>query len=115
MTAKSAYTLLTVIVAVNLSACTGSIGSLPGQGTHSSDPLHSGSSSSTDSTGNSATSACTSQLSLGPAPLRRLSRTEYTNTVRDLFKSPTPAPDGVTDPPALGFQKNAAGLTVTPP
>ena len=34
--------------------------------------------------------------------------------MRDLFKNPTLAPDVITDPLALGFENNAAVLTVTP-
>lgn len=64
--------------------------------------------------GGPVASACTSTLSLGSTPLRRLSRSEYTNTVRDLFGPTTAAPDLIADPRALGFENNAAVLVVTP-
>jgi hypothetical protein len=51
---------------------------------------------------------------MGSTPLRRLSRTEYVNTARDLLKDPTLAPDVIADPLTLGFENNAAVLTVTP-
>ena len=57
---------------------------------------------------------CTGVLSPGPAPLRRLTRTEYNNTARDLLGDDTRPGD--TFPPeeeTLGFDNNASGRGVT--
>jgi hypothetical protein len=51
---------------------------------------------------------------LGSTPLRRLSVTEYTNTVRDLFGPGAPAPDLLADPRTTGFDNDADLLTVSP-
>lgn len=59
--------------------------------------------------------ACTSAIEPGPSITRRLTRTEYDNTVRDLFGIDPRL--GATFPPdqtVLGFDNNVAGLTVTP-
>lgn len=56
---------------------------------------------------------CTTKLSPGPAPLRRLTKTEYDNTVRDLLGD-TSHP-GQAFPPeeqTLGFDNNASGRGV---
>ena len=92
-------------------------GSVPGTGSVSGAAGGSGSGSvsgGTSGSGGAPASACTSTPTLGPTPLRRLSRTEYTNTVRDLLRDPTLAPDLTVDPLALGFDNNADVLTVTP-
>lgn len=50
----------------------------------------------------------------GPAPLRRLTRTEYDNTVRDLLGDATkPALAFPKDETALGFDNNAQALSVS--
>lgn len=57
---------------------------------------------------------CSAALSPGPAPLRRLTRTEYNNTVRDLLGDDTRPGD--TFPPeeqTLGFDNNASGRGVS--
>ena len=100
---------------VSAAACTGEIGAHPSStagaganagagavGTGGSDP------------GGPTASACASAPSSGSTPLRRLSRSEYANTVRDLFGAQTPAPDLIADPRALGFDNNAQVLVVTP-
>lgn len=53
-------------------------------------------------------------LTVGPAPLRRMSRLEYNNTVRDLFKgSLTPADDWPADGIDSGFDNDANGQGAT--
>ena len=60
-------------------------------------------------------SCTTGAANLGPRQLRRLTRLEYDNTVRDLFQIPSPwgaafPPDDVVE----GFDGNAAALRVGP-
>src|SRR5687768_15552701 len=51
----------------------------------------------------------------GPSPIRRLTRTEYNNTVRDLLAdSSMPASDFPAEEKGLGFDNNADVLTVAP-
>ncbi len=55
------------------------------------------------------------QLDPGPAPIRRLNRFEYNNTVRDLLGDTTrPATDFPVENIVLGFDNNAAALTASP-
>jgi hypothetical protein len=50
----------------------------------------------------------------GPAPIRRMTRTEYNNTVRDLLGDTTkPADAFPKDETALGFDNNASALSVS--
>lgn len=58
---------------------------------------------------------CSEGVSIGPSPLRRLSRTEYLRTVRQLF-APIQIPDLdiVPDKTASGFDNNEKTQTVTP-
>jgi hypothetical protein len=58
---------------------------------------------------------CSEGIVLGPSPLRRLSRTEYQRTVRQLF-APLQIPDLdiVPDKAASGFDNNEKTQTVTP-
>lgn len=59
-------------------------------------------------------SACTDTPSPGPAPLRRLTRTEYDNTLRDLLGTPGhPGADFPPEEEALGFDNNASGRSVS--
>ncbi|MEZ4301944.1 MAG: DUF1592 domain-containing protein [Polyangiaceae bacterium] len=60
-------------------------------------------------------SACTGGVELGPSPLRRLSRTEFTNTVRDLF-APLQIPPLTLGPDkgVDGFDNNEKTQTMTP-
>lgn len=61
-----------------------------------------------------AAEAC-EEVQPGPSPLRRLSRFEYNNTVRDLFGIDTHPADAFTpEKVALGFNNQAASLTVSP-
>jgi len=53
--------------------------------------------------------------SAGSSPMRRLTRFEYNNTVRDLLGDTTePARDFAPEEQALGFNNNASVLTVSP-
>jgi len=57
---------------------------------------------------------CTGQLSPGPAPLRRLTKTEYNNTVRDLLGDDSrPADAFPPEETTLGFDNNASGRGVS--
>lgn len=57
---------------------------------------------------------CLNVISPGPAPLRRLTATEYNNTVRDLFGDDTaPASHFPEEETALGFDNNASVRGVT--
>jgi hypothetical protein len=95
--------------------CTGTIGSPSAESGDVADPTHPGSTISGDpATGGGSTTGCSSSPTAGTTPLRRLSRTEYINTARDLLKDPTLDPDVIADPLTLGFENNAAVLTVTP-
>ncbi len=89
---------------VALGACAGTI-SPPGSG---------GSGDSGDGTGRAVT--CVAETALpGAAPLRRLSRTEYQNAVRDLFAGMTiPKLDLPSDKPVDGFDNNVATQAATP-
>jgi hypothetical protein len=55
------------------------------------------------------------ELSLGPAPLRRLSHVEYANTVRDLFPGITvPTRELAPDRTVYGFENNADAQASSP-
>jgi hypothetical protein len=59
--------------------------------------------------------ACDGTTRPGPAPIRRLTRFEYDNTVRDLLGDTTaPGADFPTEERRAGFDNNAAALTVSP-
>src|SRR5262245_27792021 len=54
-------------------------------------------------------------VSAGASPIRRLTRFEYNNTIRDLLGDTTqPARDFAPEEQALGFNNNATVLTVSP-
>lgn len=60
-------------------------------------------------------SACTSTPSVGANTVRRLTRWEYDNTVRDLVGVTTnPSAEFSAEEEALGFTNNSASLTTTP-
>jgi Protein of unknown function (DUF1592)/Protein of unknown function (DUF1588)/Protein of unknown function (DUF1595)/Protein of unknown function (DUF1587)/Protein of unknown function (DUF1585) len=57
---------------------------------------------------------CTGAVEPGPSPIRRMTRFEYNNTVRDLLGDLTsPADTFGAEEEALGFNNNAANLTVS--
>lgn len=57
---------------------------------------------------------CTGEIEPGPSPIRRMTRFEYNNTVRDLLGDATaPADTFGAEEEALGFNNNAANLTVS--
>lgn len=69
--------------------------------------------SDTDTTG-SAVDEC-GEIAPGPSPIRRMTRREYNNTVRDLLQDETqPASVFPPEEEALGFNNNADALVVTP-
>jgi hypothetical protein len=57
---------------------------------------------------------CTGAVEPGPSPIRRMTRFEYNQTVRDLLGDTTgPADTFGAEEEALGFNNNAANLTVS--
>jgi hypothetical protein len=101
---RSPILRLTPVVAAVLAgaACIGSIG----------DGLDQGSGSGDDSS--TTTQACTIP-SPGPAPLRRLTQSEYNNTVRDLLGDTTHPADSFPPDQQIGdFTNTATALTVPP-
>lgn len=60
-------------------------------------------------------SACSGARQVGPGTIRRLTRWEYDNTVRDLLgERGTPSAEFTVEEEALGFTNNSAALTTTP-
>jgi hypothetical protein len=73
-----------------------------------------GASGSSGASGGGTTSVTCPSTSLEPTPLRRLTRFEYANTVKDLLKvDPTPANDIPADEVSNGFDNDAGVLTVS--
>jgi len=59
-------------------------------------------------------SACTAEVSPGPAPIRRLTRQEYDRTIRDLVKDDShPAAELGAEEEGLGFSNNAQALVTS--
>jgi hypothetical protein len=59
-------------------------------------------------------SSCTGRLDPGSAPIRRMTRFEYNNTIRDLLGDTTsPAAGFGAEEEALGFNNNAANLVTS--
>lgn len=59
--------------------------------------------------------SCEDALEPGPSPIRRLTRTEYNNTVYQLFgDNSRPADSFPADEEALGFDNQATSLSVSP-
>ena len=70
---------------------------------------------STNGGGSSQVGACADVPQPGAAPVRRLTRFEYNNTVRDLLGDTTqPALEFPAEERRFGFDNNAAALTVSP-
>ncbi len=64
--------------------------------------------------GQDTSAVCGETTRPGPSPIRRLTRVEYDNTVRDLLGDETnPSRDFPPEEEALGFNNNAATLGVT--
>lgn len=77
-------------------ACTGHLGEAP------------------DPTGQAAAEVCSVGIHPGGAPIRRMTRFEYNNAVRDLLGDTTrPADSFVAEEEALGFNNQATALGVT--
>ena len=94
---------LTVVVGSAL-GCTGSIGDADGSttGPGGTPP------------GTNVSAACDANTDPGPSPIRRMTRVEYDNTVRDLLGDATaPAKSFPPEEQALGFDNNATALIVT--
>jgi hypothetical protein len=67
--------------------------------------------------GNSTGALCASNAAIDPGPsfIRRVTRLEYNNTVRDLLGDTSQIADGFpTEEKRLGFENNAAALNVSP-
>src|SRR5512132_281321 len=90
--------LFLVVSCAGLAACVGELGDAPGDS--SNPPLQ--------------PQACGVAVQPGPAPIRRMTRFEYDNTVRDLLGDTThPAADFGAEEEALGFNNNAANLVTS--
>ena len=91
--------LFLVVSCAGLAACVGELGDAPGgSGDPPLPPL-----------------VCGAAVQPGPAPIRRMTRFEYDNTVRDLLGDTTrPADSFVAEEEALGFNNQATALGVTP-
>ena len=90
--------LFLVVGCAGLAACVGELGDAPGG---SADPPL-------------PPLACGTAVQPGPAPIRRMTRFEYDNTVRDLLGDTThPAADFGAEEEALGFNNNAANLVTS--
>lgn len=98
-------TLFTVV------ACTGTVGG-------GDDPAGSGSTAGSGGSGGGGAgspNACVTGAQVATAPIRRLNRFEYDNTVRDLLSDTSgPARDFPAEERRSGFNNNGAALTVSP-
>lgn len=93
---RSAQRHLLLGATLVLAACTGTIGDPP------------------DGLKQSQEALCASTLEPGESPIRRMTRVEYNNTVRDLLGDDTePANGFVVEEEALGFNNQASALGVT--
>ena len=98
-------------------ATTGGAGDTDGSGTEvGGDESSGGGGEPTggDETGGEAEAACT-EITPGASPVRRMTRVEYDNTVRDLLGDKTqPARSFPAEEESLGFNNNADTLVVVP-
>ena len=93
--------LFLVVSAAGLAACVGELGDAPGGPTSTNPPPI-------------QPQACGVAVQPGAAPIRRMNRFEYDNTVRDLLGDTThPAADFGAEEEALGFNNNAANLVTS--
>ena len=89
--------LILILSGASLAACVGELGDAPSHGDPSIPPL-----------------ACGAAIQPGAAPIRRMNRFEYDNTIRDLLGDTThPAADFGAEEEALGFNNNAANLVTS--
>jgi hypothetical protein len=120
-----------VCLSLALSACTGrvsqsGVGSSTGTATGNTTGSSTGTGSTTGVAGSGAggdtmpaqtAALCAASTDPGPAYVRRVTRLEYDNTVRDLLLLGTPttiADQFPTEEVRLGFDNNAAALSVSP-
>ncbi len=90
--------------------CTGSVAS-DNQGGNGNTSASGGNNTGT---GGNATAMCKASITPGPAPMRRLTRWEYNNTVADLLGDVSnPADQFVPEAVQLGFDNNADGATLS--
>jgi hypothetical protein len=101
-----------VLVTFALSACEATPGSKDsGTGAGS----ESGANSDTDSESPDLPESCAGPTEPGPAPIRRLTRVEYNNTIYQLFGDASrPADAFPADEEASGFDNQATALVVSP-
>ncbi len=91
------HALILVLSGASLAACVGELADAPGGGNPPLQPQ-----------------ACGVAVQPGTAPIRRMNRFEYDNTVRDLLGDTThPAADFGAEEEALGFNNNAANLVTS--
>ena len=96
---KPPWVLAIAIATASATACVGKIGEGDGEG-RPGDP--------------SKPTETAEDLTIGPSPLRRLSRAEYNNTVRDLFRGTlTPADNWPADGMDSGFDNDTNGQGAT--
>lgn len=93
--------LFLVLSSAGLAACVGELGDAPGGAATTAPPPV-------------QPQACGVAIQPGAAPIRRMNRFEYDNTVRDLLGDTThPAADFGAEEEALGFNNNAANLVTS--
>ena len=96
------------------SSSAGSGGGPGASGSGGSGQSSGGSNGSGGQDGDGKVAACPTTV-ITPTPLRRLTKAEYANAVRDLLKvDPAPAADLPADEETNGFDNNAGILTVSP-
>jgi hypothetical protein len=94
--------LFLVLSSAALAACVGQLGDAPGDAATTAPPPP------------VKPQACGVSIQPGSAPIRRMNRFEYDNTVRDLLGDTThPAADFGAEEEALGFNNNAANLVTS--
>ncbi len=95
-------------VLCSVAACTGSL-------SDGGAPTASGGTTGAGGGGAISPTVCGSPAQLAAAPIRRLNRFEYNNTVRDLLNDATaPAQEFPAEERQAGFDNNGAALTVSP-
>jgi len=121
--ARAQILLPALAVALATAACTGKVGGggapgtgggmLGGNAVGSAGAGGAGAGTATGTAGDGALAACPTTV-VTPTPLRRLTKFEYTNTVRNLLGvDPSPAADLPADEVTDGYNNNAGVLTVS--